>query len=98
MKSNLFKDSDFVPDFMKDVCLIAGTDFREEMASMKIDVSRIITHKKGYKEVSVVITSYIREHMNNIRVGSDEKEDFNKTYKWLKDKKDDQNIRRFFLN
>ncbi len=96
LKSNLFRDSDSILDFMKDVCRIAGTDFREEMASNKIDVSRIITHKKGYKDVSVVITSYIREHMNNIRVASDEKEAFNQTYKWLREKKDDPSVKQHF--
>lgn len=96
LKSNLYKDSDFIPSFMKDVCRVAGTDFREEMASTKIDVSRIIPRKKGYKEVSEVITNYIRSHMNNISVDSDEKEAFNETYRWLKEKKDEPDIKKHF--
>lgn len=96
LKSNLYKDSDFIPGFMKDVCRVAGTDFREEMASTKIYVSRIIPRKKGYKEVSEVITNYIRNHMNNIRVCSEDKEAFDETYKWLRGKKDDPEIKRYF--
>jgi len=96
LKSNLYKDSDAIPSFMKDVCHVAGTDFREEMASTKIDVSKIIPRKKGYKEVSEVITNYIRSHMNNISVNPDEKEAFNKTYRWLRERKDDSTIRQYF--
>ena len=96
LKSNLYKDSDAIPSFMKDVCHVAGTDFREEMASTKIDVSKIIPRKKGYKEVSEVITNYIRSHMNNISVNPVEKESFNETYRWLRDRKDDSTIRQYF--
>lgn len=95
-KSNLYRDSDLIPDFMKDVCHIAGIDFRDDMASTKIDVSKIIPRKKGFKEISEVITKYIREHMNNIRVASDKKEAFNETYRWLREKKDDPTIKQYF--
>ena len=95
-KQYLYRDADLIPDFMKDVCSIAGTDFREEMVSIKIDVSKIIPRKKGYKEVSEVITRYIREHMNNIRVASNEKEAFNETYRWLRERKDDPVIKQHF--
>ena len=95
-KSNLYRDSDCVPEFMKDVCYIAGTDFREEWASTKVDVSRIIPRKKGYKEVSEVITHYVRHHKNNISVNSDEKMAFHETYRWLREKRDDSNIKQYF--
>lgn len=95
-KSNLYRDSDLIPDFMKDVCRVAGTDFRDDMTSTKIDVSRIIPRKKGYKEVSEVITNYIRSHMNNISVNPDEKEAFNETYRWLRDRKDNSEIKPYF--
>lgn len=96
LKSYLYRDIDSIPDFIKDVCRIAGTDFRDEMASVKIDISKIIPRKKGYKEISEVITKYIREHMNNIRVASDKKEAFNKTYRWLREKKDEPAIKQYF--
>lgn len=95
-KSYLYRDIDSIPEFMKDVCRIAGTDFRDDMVSKKIDVSKIIPRKKGYKEVSEVITSYVRRHMNNISVEDDDKEAFNQTYKWLRDRKDDPVINQHF--
>lgn len=95
-KSYLYRDTDSIPDFIKDVCRIAGTDFRDEIASVKIDTSNIIPRKKGYKEISEVITKYIHEHMNKIRVVSDKKEAFNKTYRWLRERKDDPTIKKYF--
>lgn len=95
-KSYLYQEIDSIPDFMKDVCQIAGTDFRDDIASAKIDVSKIIPRKKGFKEISEVITKYIREHMNNIRVDSDKKEAFNETYRWLRNKKDDSVVKQHF--
>ena len=95
-KSYLYRDSDSIPDFIKDVCCMAGTDFKDEMASAKIDLSKIIPRKKGYNEISEVITKYIREHKNNIRVASDKKEAFNKTYRWLRERKDDLTIKQHF--
>ena len=95
-KSYLYRDADMIPDFMKNVCCVAGTDFREDMVSTKIDASKIIPRKKGYKEISEVITGYIREHKNNIRVNSDEKEAFNETYRWLRERKDDTVIKQNF--
>lgn len=95
-KSYLYRDTDSIPDFMKDVCCIAGTDFRNDMASAKIDTSKIIPRKKGYKEVSEVITSHIRKNMNNINGTPDEKEAFRKTYMWLRENKDDSNIKQYF--
>lgn len=94
--SYLYYEADSIPEFVKDVCRISGTDLREELASVKINVSGIIPRKKGYKDVSTIITSYIREHMNNIRVSSDEKESFNKTYMWLRNQKDDPVIKQHF--
>ncbi|MDE5772329.1 MAG: ATP-binding protein, partial [Ruminococcus sp.] len=96
LKPNLYIDSDTVPDFMKDVCRVAGTDFREEMVSSKTDVSQIIPRKKGYKEVSDVITNYMRSHMNNINVNAVEKEAFNKTYLWLRENKDNPDVKQHF--
>lgn len=96
LKSSLYKDSDNIPDFMKDVCCIAGMDFREDAASIKVDISKIIPRKKGYKEVSEVITRYIHMHKNNIKVDSNEKEAFNKTYRWLRERKDDLVIKQHF--
>ena len=87
---------DSIPEFMKDVCRIAGTDLREDIASNSINVSNIISHKKGFKDVSEVITKYIREHKNNIRVSSEEKIAFDDTYKWLRERKDDQTVKRYF--
>lgn len=95
-KSYLYRDADMIPDFMKNVCRVAGTDFREDMVSTKIDASKIIPRKKGYKEISEVITGYIREHKNNIRVDSDKKEAFNETYRWLRERKDDLVIKQNF--
>lgn len=95
-KPYLYRDTDLIPDFMKDVCSIAGADFREEMVSIKIDVSKIIPRKKGYKEVSEVITHYVRNYKNNISVNSDEKMVFNETYRWLREKRDDSNIKQYF--
>ena len=95
-KSYLYQEIDSIPDFMKDVCQIAGTDFRDDIASAKIDVSKIIPRKKGFKEISEVITKYIREHMNNIRVDSDKKEAFNETYRWLRNRKDDPVVKQHF--
>lgn len=95
-KSYLYQEIDSIPDFMKDVCQIAGTDFRDDIASAKIDVSKIIPRKKGFKEISEVITKYIREHMNNIRVDSDKKEAFNETYRWLRNRKDNPVVKQHF--
>lgn len=95
-KSYLYRDADMIPDFMKNVCRVAGTDFKEDMVSTKIDASKIIPRKKGYKEISEVITGYIREHKNNIRVDSDKKEAFNETYRWLRERKDDLVIKQNF--
>ena len=95
-KSYLYYDGDSIPDFAKDVCLVAGTDFRDEVASTKIDVSNIVPRKKGYKDVSEVITKYMREHMNNISVSSPEREAFNNTYTWLREHKDDKTIKQHF--
>lgn len=95
-KPYLYRDTDMIPDFMKNVCRVAGTDFRVDMVSTKIYASKIIPRKKGYKEISEVITGYIREHKNNIRVNSDEKESFNETYRWLRERKDDTVIKQNF--
>ncbi len=94
-KSVLYRDSDVIPEFMKDVCRIAGTDFREEMALIQIDTS-IIPHKIGYKDVSGVITSYIRDHMNNIRVSPEEKTSFDQTYKWLRENRENTTVNQYF--
>ena len=95
-KSMLYQEGDSIPEFMKDVCRIAGTDFREEMVSTKIETSKIIPRKKGYKEIADVITGYMREHMNNITVNPNEKEVFNETYRWLRERKDDSAIKQYF--
>lgn len=95
-KPYLYRDTDMIPDFMKNVCRVAGTNFREDMVSTKIDASKIIPRKKGYKDISEVITGYIREHKNNIRVNSDDKEAFNETYRWLRERKDDPDIKQHF--
>ena len=94
--SYLYHDVNSIPEFVKTVCQIAGTDFKDDMASTKIDISKIIPRKKGYKEVSEVITRYMREHMNNIKVSSVEREAFNDTYKWLRERKEDTAIKRHF--
>lgn len=95
-KSSLYKEHDSIPDFMKEVCRIAGFDIKADLASNAIDVSKIIPHKKGFKEVSDSITSYVRKHMNNITAVGDDKEAFNQTYKWLRERKDDQSVRDHF--
>lgn len=95
-KPYLYQDADFIPEFMKDVCRVAGTDFRVEMVSTKIDASKIIPRKRGYKDISEVITGYIRAHMNSIRVNLDEKKAFNETYRWLRERKDDPVIKQHF--
>lgn len=81
---------------MKEVCRIAGFDIKADLASNAIDVSKIIPRKKGFKEVSDSITSYVRKHMNNITAVGDDKEAFNQTYKWLRERKDDQSVRDHF--
>lgn len=96
LKSNLYKENDSIPEFMKDVCRVTGSDIRSELASKSIEVSKIIPRKKGYKDISETITSYIRQHMNNISVEADEKESFNQTYKWLREKKEDPSIKQHF--
>lgn len=81
---------------MKVVCRIADFDIKADLASNAIDVSKIIPRKKGFKEVSNAITSYVRRHMNNITAEGDDKEAFNQTYKWLRERKDDANIQEYF--
>ena len=95
-KSSLYKEHGSIPDFMKEVCRIAGFDIKADLASNAIDVSKIIPRKKGFKEVSDSITSYVRKHMNNITAVGDDKEAFNQTYKWLRECKDDQSVRDHF--
>ena len=94
-KSVLYRDSDAIPEFMKDVCRIAGTDYREEMALIQIDTS-IVPRRIGYKDVSGVITNYIRDHMNNIRVSPEEKTSFDQTYKWLRENRENTNVKQHF--
>lgn len=95
-KSNLYKEQGTIPEFMKVVCRIADFDIKADLASNAIDVSKIIPRKKGFKEVSNAITSYVRRHMNNITAEGDDKEAFNQTYKWLRERKDDANIQEYF--
>lgn len=95
-KSSLYKEHGSIPEFMKEVCRIAGFDIKADLASNAIDVSKIIPRKKGFKEVSDSITSYVRKHMNNITAVGDDKEAFNQTYKWLRERKDDQSVRDHF--
>lgn len=80
---------------MKDVCRIAGTDYREDMALIQIDTS-IIPRKIGYREVSGVITNYIRDHMNNIKVSPEDKTSFDQTYKWLRENKENITVNQYF--
>ena len=95
-KSSLYKEHGSIPEFMKEVCRIAGFDIKADLASNAIDVSKIIPRKKGFKEVSDSITSYVRKHMNNITAVGDDKEAFNQTYKWLRERKDDPSVRDHF--
>lgn len=95
-KSNLYKEQGTIPEFMKVVCRIADFDIKADLASNAIDVSKIIPRKKGFKEISNAITSYVRRHMNNITAEGDDKEAFNQTYKWLRERKDDANIQEYF--
>ena len=94
-KSVLYRDNDAIPEFMKDVCRIAGTDYREDMALIQIDTS-IIPRKIGYREVSGVITNYIRDHMNNIKVSPEDKTSFDQTYKWLRENKENTTVNQYF--
>lgn len=94
-KSVLYRDSDAIPEFMKDVCRIASTDYREDMALIQIDTS-IIPRKIGYREVSGVITNYIRDHMNNIRVSPEDKTSFDQTYKWLRENRENTTVNQYF--
>lgn len=94
-KSVLYRDSDAIPEFMKDVCHIAGTDYREEMTLIQVDTS-IIPRKIGYREVSGVITSYIRDHMNNIRVSPEDKTSFDQTYRWLRENRENPIVKQHF--
>ena len=95
-KSNLYKEQGTIPEFMKDVCRIADFDIKADLVSNAIDVSKIIPRKKGFKEVSYSITSYVRKHMNNITAEGDDKEAFNQTYKWLRERKDMPSIQEHF--
>lgn len=95
-KLDLYREQGTIPEFMKVVCRIADFDIKADLASNAIDVSKIIPHKKGFKEVSDSITSYVRNHMNNITAVGDDKEAFNQTYKWLRERKDDPNIQEYF--
>lgn len=95
-KSNLYKEHGSIPEFMKDVCRIAGFDIKADLASNAIEVSKIIPRKKGFKEVSDSITSYVRKHMNNITAEGDDKEAFNQTYKWLRERKDNPSFQEYF--
>lgn len=95
-KSNLYKENDAIPEFMKVVCRVAGYDIKADLASNSIEVSKVIPRKKGFKDISEVITSYVRKHMNNISVEADDKEAFNQTYKWLRERKDDLCIKQHF--
>lgn len=94
-KSVLYRDSDAIPEFMKNVCCIAGTDYREDMALIQIDTS-IIPRKIGYKEVSGVITNYIRDHMNNIKVSPEDKISFDQTYRWLRENREKPIVNQHF--
>lgn len=94
-KSVLYRDSDAIPEFMKNVCCIAGTDYREDMALIQIDTS-IIPRRIGYKEVSGVITNYIRDHMNNIKVSPEDKISFDQTYRWLRENREKPIVNQHF--
>lgn len=95
-KSSLYKESDDIPEFIKTVCRVAGSDIKDDLASKSIEVSKIIPRKKGFKDIAEIITNYVRKHMNNISVEGDDKEAFNQTYKWLREKKDEPIIRHHF--
>lgn len=95
-KSDLYKESDAIPEFLKIACKVAGFDIKDDLVSNSIEVSKIIFHKKGFKEVSNSITPYVREHMNNITVKGGDKEAFNQTYKWLRENKNNTNIQKHF--
>ena len=96
-KSNLYKENDTIPEFMKVICQVADYDIKAELASNSIEVSKVIPRKKGFKDISEVITNYVRKHMNNISVEKDDdKEAFKQTYKWLREKKDDPYIKQHF--
>ena len=96
LKSSLYKEHGSIPEFMKEVCRIAEFDIKADLASNAIDVSKIIPRKKGFKEVSESITSYVRKHMNNIIAEGDDKEAINQTYKWLRERKDDPSVQEHF--
>ena len=95
-KSYLYREYDNIPEFLKIACCVAGVDFKEELVSLKVDISEIIFRKRGYKEFSDVITNYVRNNKNRISGSEIEKQAFNETYLWLRSNKENPEINRFF--
>ena len=95
-KSDLYRETDVIPEFLKDACRAIGVDIKNDLVASAIDVSKVITKKKGYKEVSDIITHYVRTNKNRISLPDKEKQAFNETYFWLRENKDNPSVNCFF--
>lgn len=95
-KSDLFIDTDDIPDFLKITCVTAGKDIKEELASSEIDLSKVISRKKGYKDVSDIITNYVRSNKNQISLVGEQRKALDETYFWLRKHKEDPTINHYF--
>ena len=95
-KSDLFRETDNLPEFLKVACCAAGTDIKNELVSLSVDTSNVINRKKGYKEISDIITNYVRANKNKISLQDAEKQAFNDTYIWLRTHKDNPDVNLYF--
>ena len=95
-KSELCRDTEALPGFLKIACNVAGKDIQDEFASLAVDVSKVIIRKKGYKDVADIITNYVRNNKNKISLVGEEKQAFNETSLWLRAHKDDSKINCYF--
>ena len=95
-KSDLYREADIIPNFLKSACCVAGVDIKSELVASNVDASKVITKKKGYKEVSDIVTNYVRTNKNRISLPDKEKQVFNETYFWLRENKDNPSVNCFF--
>lgn len=95
-RQELNYESNLIPDILKDACLYAGTDIREELIDAAIEHRNIIYRKIVLDRVAGVITSYVRNHKNQISFNQDGNKTFHETYLWLRGHKEDPEVQSCF--
>ncbi len=85
-----------IPDILKDASLYAGTDIRDELVDAEIDYKNILYRKIALDKVAEVITSYVRNHKNQISFNQNGNMTFRETYLWLKNNKEIPEVQKCF--